>query len=274
MGEAILGATPEGASVYAARVASALGRPHDAERSAKVGRNGVLFDRVLLSYRVDRLSQLAGDSVDQLVDLGGLPDEFRSRLACDLGDADWFHLGYERGQSDTTIKVYLEFQEPLRQRSRGGQSGLVLVHRAYKAALSSGWSGVGTYWCDPTVDGGVLHSVILSSFPKSERGLAVAATDLLAAARARSSGPLMALQVSEEGNERRSWDVNLYGTAMSIGDASEMLLPVFGALGQSRSAELLIESQQSADLGHISGGTARDGTPFVSVYYRDEALLR
>lgn len=84
---------------------------------------------------------------------------------------------------------------------------------------------------------------------------------------------LLYLEASESGNPRRSFDVNLYKTGLFVSDVAAELRAA-AALFEVGSDT--IEAQLGAlghrPLGHISGGTDRYGSEFLSIYGEIQSL--
>jgi hypothetical protein len=78
---------------------------------------------------------------------------------------------------------------------------------------------------------------------------------------------ILYIEVSEEGNPRRSFDVNLYKTGISVNDAAPQLYAIAQQLGIEQDAlRVQMERLGELPLGHLSGGVDRHGREFLSVY--------
>jgi hypothetical protein len=87
------------------------------------------------------------------------------------------------------------------------------------------------------------------------------------AARVRPQAPFLYLEVSETGNPRQSFDVNLYKSGLSVADAASHLRGAaahFGVAGER--FEAVFGEMQQMPLGHIAAGCDRRGGEFLSVY--------
>ena len=100
-----------------------------------------------------------------------------------------------------------------------------------------------------------------------------AALDVLALATARVDAvKLQFLEVTEEGNPRRSFDLNLYDARLAMRDVQaplERLREHFGV--RPGQYQALYDQIRTKPLGHLAGGLHRDGAPFSTVYYGVEA---
>jgi len=95
----------------------------------------------------------------------------------------------------------------------------------------------------------------------------------LAQLAARSSAAPIYLEVGEEGTARRSYDINLYKANLTLAEIEPVLLEAAAryALPQERFAAFYSQLRQRP-FGHLSGGFARDGSDFLTVYYETQPL--
>ena len=78
----------------------------------------------------------------------------------------------------------------------------------------------------------------------------------------------MALDVAEAGNPRQSIDINLYPAGLELRDIASLVTPVVAALdAPARLWDNLLQTHGGKQLGHVSAGQGRDGTPFATVYF-------
>ena len=88
----------------------------------------------------------------------------------------------------------------------------------------------------------------------------------------RNAAPIY-LEVGEEGTARRSYDINLYKANLTLAEIEAVLLEAAAryALPQERFAAFYSQLRQRP-FGHLSGGFARDGSDFLTVYYETQPL--
>src|SRR5262249_19651184 len=81
-------------------------------------------------------------------------------------------------------------------------------------------------------------------------------------------GGVRYLEVTEEGNARRSFDLNLYPAGLTVGDVAPALsrIAAYFALPAGQWGSLF-EPIRSRSLGHLAGGIHRAGDDFFNVYY-------
>src|SRR5690606_21497318 len=78
----------------------------------------------------------------------------------------------------------------------------------------------------------------------------------------------MLLEVEEEGNPRRSLDLNLYDWDLAVGDVAHDLTQAVRALGIDQGKAVAeLDPVLHERLGHVSAGRGRSGEPFLTVYF-------
>jgi hypothetical protein len=84
---------------------------------------------------------------------------------------------------------------------------------------------------------------------------------------------MLYLEVSEEGNPRSSFDVNLYKSGLAVADVGAQLRPAAAHFElAAETIEAQLERLGACPLGHISSGPDRKGNQFLSVYAQTVAL--
>ncbi len=96
-----------------------------------------------------------------------------------------------------------------------------------------------------------------------------AARALLGLAVARvPAAQLQLLEVEEDGNARRSFDLNVYDAGLAVRDAQAALARLREHFGvRPGQFQALYDQVRAKPLGHLAGGVHRDGAPFATVYY-------
>jgi hypothetical protein len=78
----------------------------------------------------------------------------------------------------------------------------------------------------------------------------------------------MYLGVTEEGNSRRSFDVNVHEASLTVSDVAAPIAEACAAYGcPPARVQALLDFASSSRLAHLSGGVSRDGEEFMTVYY-------
>jgi hypothetical protein len=87
------------------------------------------------------------------------------------------------------------------------------------------------------------------------------------AARRIAPEKMLYLEVSEEGNPRRSFDVNLYKAGLRLRELEGCLAPVFAHYRPPQAPLRLLLGQLDKAFGHVAGGLDREGRDFLTLYY-------
>ena len=243
------------------------------EKSFKMSRGSLLSNRYLAGLSRRRILASWIAEVCRRIDM---PEDYLAAFEVQFPRADAVHFGFEQGECSSIYKVYLEFTRAL-LRAGNGANETVLLHLAYKWDVRGdvrepARRAVARYECHPglATEAALARMADLYSGYDGQGSLS-AVGEILALASRRSSEPLMYLEVSEKGNPRRSFDINVHPADLRVKDIEPMLLRLQGnyAVPAAPFGELF-ERVGQQKLGHVSGGTSRDGADFVTVYYEAE----
>jgi len=246
------------------------------EKSFKLARKSLREDRVILGVRsaLATPEALLGACRDI-----GMPQPYLDAFARELGGANTVGFGYEGDGHGGVYKVYLEFWEKLRERvlrdPANREPALLFLGFKWEAG-EGGRAALARYTCHPLLSvRGILARLEALYEARSESPSLGAARAILALAVRRIGGDdsFVYVEAGEEGNPRKSFDLNFYKAGLRVRD----LLPALSALCREYSiaaAELeRVETQAGGRaFGHLSGGLGRDGQDFLTVYYELEAL--
>lgn len=246
-----------------------LGLAWGAETSIKLGPGRLLGGRVLVG--VPR-SALNDDDARGLAEEIGIPPAGWALLAAELPRANAVFFGIEQAPEGVVGKVYLEFWDEVRRQVRADPGPAPrLLHLGVKwSDRQPGRFEVAQYHCHPLLSGrDVLRR--MAALYEGER-LSTSACGLAQAVlrrglRREPTAGLLYEEVSEAGNPRRSWDVNLYKTGLRVRDAMPELVAMGLHFGLDEAAlSSLLAPMEDRLLGHLSGGIDRRGEEFVSLY--------
>jgi hypothetical protein len=236
------------------------------EKSFKLAPGRLLDERLLLGIPRPGAQPAALAAVcEQLA----MPPQFLAAFRAGLADADTVHFGFEDGDSGLLYKVYLEHVRRLAQPG----TAPVLLHLAYK------WDprdperrAVARYVCHRGLDTDGILARLAACYGGSCGAAHELVSGVVRLAAGRASEPLMYLDVAEEGNPRRSFDINLHPAALRLRDIEVQLhaLQRHYAVPASR-FEQLLDMVRGEKLGHLSGGISRDGQEFVTLYHEARA---
>ena len=241
------------------------------EDSFKLASSRLLADRVLIAVRVAGVApQTFGEMAVEL----GIPDKLKAMFLKHLPDADTVGYGIEDGEDGIIHKAYLEFWQKVRHEVLNGSREPALMYLGFKwYARDSSKNVVARYTCYPMLDlAGMLRRIRAIYGAQVDPPSCGAALHLVQLAARRNAAPIY-LEVSEEGTARRSYDINLYKANLTLAEIEPVLLEAAAryALAQERFAAFYSQLRQRP-FGHLSGGFARDGSDFLTVYYETQPL--
>jgi tryptophan halogenase len=190
----------------------------------------------------------------------GFPDPELDAFQRHARQADIVHFGYEAGPEGLLYKVYLEF--PGRIASAAGPT---LLHLAWKwYADRPDQRAIARYIHVPGLNLDEIRARVgrLASAPGA--GLLA---DIAEQAAARSPEPMMYLEVSEEGNPRMSFDLNVHASGLRLCDIEPQLRGLQSWFKAPIAAfDAFCASARDSCLGHVSGGQGRSGADFATFY--------
>lgn len=251
---------------------SARGLRYGREDSFKMSNGRLLADRFLLGIRRRGVPDQA------LLDIAagiGMPQEYKSTFQTGLSDADVVLFGQENGETGLIYKAYLEFWEKVRREVRAtGTKEPALLNLGFKWRTGDNpVNVVSRYTCFPMLDlAGMLHRIRGIYGPGTHQPSCRFALHLVQLAARRNASSIY-MEVSEEGTPRRSYDINLYKANLTLASIEPLLREAASqyALPDGQ-FDALYSRVGSRLLGHLSGGVARDGSDFLTVYYETQPL--
>ena len=241
------------------------------EKSFKLSPGNLHADRVILGVRTKLTNP---ESLLNVCHALGMPAPYLTRFEKLLPEANTVGFGFEGG----AYKVYLEFWEKLRQRVRQEPTNVApeILFLGYKWAISDpSRCALARYTCYPLLSVRGIRNRLAELYDDPAISSLGAAQEIvaLAANRIGSNESFVYVEAAEEGNPRKSFDLNLYKAGLRVAD----LYPILSALCERYSiprarVERLNAEVGSRTFGHLSGGTGRDGQDFLTIYYEIEAL--
>jgi tryptophan halogenase len=253
----------------------ALGAPFGLERSVKMVAGALQADRFLISMHRSALGEPAGDKLLQMSTALGAPPDFRGAITVALADADIVHFGYEGGAERAIYKIYLEYASRVRRAQARDAPDPVLVHLAYKWMPGvPGQGAVTRYIWLPCGSEAALAERLRLLAPAPQTPLALRCGLELLGRACQRTGPrhLFLMEVAEPDNPRRSYDINVYPAELHLRDIADLVTAVameFAIPGPA--VQALLERTGALGVGHLAGGSGRNGAEFVTIYYGVEA---
>ena len=252
----------------------ALGVGFGFEKSFKLSAAGVQDERLILGVRAERVRH---DSVLQICRGLGMPREHLDQFEARLPAANTVGFGFEGGTHGAAYKVYLEFWDRVVEQVRRApsKSAPQLLFLGYKWPVGgAGKSAIAEYTCHPLLPVEAIARRLRALYPHESPSL-VAAQEILqlSAARLGPNDSFVYVEAAEEGNPRRSFDLNFYKAGLRAGDLRSPLSRLFESYSIAGALlESLLEQSAARPFGHLSGGLGRDGEDFLTVYYEIEGI--
>jgi len=236
------------------------------EQSVRMSPKIIETRRCLLSFSLEQAGHDAVADVQQICQAMNAPNMFLQSIARFINAAAFVHFGFEYSGATRIGKCYLELPPPAPSQPRQSgrlqflgfkwslQDSSIAVVSRYKSSLLQDWSEIKAlllastdYMLRP-----ILDSLLQQIQPSSHKLMEIY--------------PL--LEISEEGSDRRSWDLNVYDGQWSLGQIQSSLLAAVETL-QIPQQDFFpwILPISSTALGHIATGIGRNGEPFMTVYY-------
>lgn len=243
------------------------------EKSLKLSAGSLLVDRMILGVRT---SLTDAHSLLRICREIGMPPTHLALFEESLPEANTVGFGFEGSPRGGLFKVYLEFWERLSQRQQagGGQPDLLFLGFKWDARDSTR-AAIARYTCYPllTVKGILGRLDALYEDRKDGPSLQATREIIRLASRQVRNDSFVYVEAAEEGNPRKSFDINFYKAGLRVAE----LQPALAALWRRYS--IPGEPPEGIDVragpcpfGHLSGGLGRDGEDFLTVYYELEGL--
>jgi MoaA/NifB/PqqE/SkfB family radical SAM enzyme len=246
------------------------------ERSFRVCQGTILPNRFLLSICKDDLGANPHKKLRELCQRLGMPEEFRNQATRLLAAAPYLHFGYEENRASSLFKFYLEMGV-VADRPLG--SAPMLLYLAFKwDPTEPSRTAVSRYFWYPGLSVPEMLSRIAAIYgngngngngTRPEDEPFAIARDILVLAEDRiGQGTVRYVEVTEDKNPRKSFELNLYDARVQI----KHLSPHFARICRHYSIpadqiQAVLDPSQSLVIGHLAGGRHREGEDFFNVYY-------
>jgi tryptophan halogenase len=268
MGTTLLNAPPQDAGALAARVfesVDALGVPYRHERSLRLAPGRLQANRVLVSLDRARLGEGAAPRIAQICAQLGMPPGPLAQVEARVAESRGVHFGFE---SDGERGLYKAYFERLAAGAEAAAGAPTLLHLAYKWDPAAPQRCVTTrYVWHPGLAAAALRERMAGIYGPGAPLEAALALLGLAAARV-DAARLQFLEVEEDGNARRSFDLNVYDAGLAVRDFQAPLARLREHFGvRPGQFQALYDQIRNRPLGHLAGGVHRDGEAFATVYY-------
>jgi len=248
------------------------------ERSFRLTKNSIFSNRFLLGTKKNAIREKSHERIRDICIRMNMPEDFLEKLDRNLYDADYIHFGFEEQERACVYKVYLEFYEKIETeiKARTSASDHFLMHRGFKWVVSDNTQrAITEYTWYPSLSvENMVKRVSKISAPHQQGNVIKVAKDILGIAMRRiPHNDILYLEVTEEGNPRKSFDINIYKANLQLSELYPFLLEMCQLYSiPQEQFHTLYESVKHRIFGHLSGGIDREGMSFVTVYYGVEGM--
>ncbi len=261
------------AAVLPFKILEDLAIPCGYERSFKLSEGNILANRYLLGINTaDVTHQQLIDACHQLEMPAPLLEQFQAGLA----GANLVFLGFEAdSQGGALFKVYLEYWDALQKKLQHNPalSEPHLLHRGFKWKFNKpGKNLITEYQCLPGLSTVNIQQRIESQYPGTVAPKCLQAINHIInlAQRKVPEKKFIYVEVSEPGNSRRSFDLNLYPAGLTVQEIIKPLTDAAALLNLDMGQFDQLMSIVSGKLfGHISAGIGRNGDEYLTIYYEN-----
>ena len=245
------------------------------EKSLKLARDNALTDRIILGVR-SRLTN--AQALLRICHEIGMPAAHLAQFEESLPDANTVGFGFEGGPQGGLFKVYLEFWEQVSQRVRHSRAAVQpeLLFLGFKwDARDNAKSAVARYVYHPLLSITGITDRLQDLYENRQDSPSLQATRKLielASGKLRDNS-FVYVEASEEGNPRKSFDINFYKAGLRLADLQPVLETLWQRYAIPGDPRQVIDARAGAcPFGHLSGGLGRDGQDFLTVYYELEGI--
>lgn len=245
----------------------------DFEPSFKVA-HGRLFENRFL-FGIGR--RATGGNLDERVasvcDRMGMPHQLLENFRRTLPDANHVYFGVEKDGQALILKAYLEYRDKIEEEIARGQP----AGRSFTLFTGFKWDtssparrAITRYvWYPYLSVPDMLERLQMSIEPGRNGELLRCIGDVTRRASERiACGDIQYLEVSEEGNPRRSFDINIYKSRLLLEDLYPCLIGVLRHYAVSSDRiESLYQRIRTERFGHLAGGVDRQNKEFMTVYF-------
>jgi hypothetical protein len=243
------------------------------ERSFKVSQKTLLENRFLLGFSKSSIKRNPHERILEICERMEMPDSFMEDFSGKLPEANYVHFGLEENERTCIYKVYLEFYDKIQEeiKSQPSESEQFLLHLGFKWDVSDNTRHAltrYTWYRSLAVEDILVRLADILDPQKYRKSLEIAEGILTTASSRIPHHDILYLEVSEENNPRRSFDINMYRAALELRELHPFLSEMCQHYSiSSETFHALYEQVKTKIFGHLSGGIDREGKDFLTVYY-------
>jgi hypothetical protein len=245
----------------------------DFEHSFKAVHSHLFANRFLIGINRLEMDGNADERIVLICEKIGMPHNLLSSFKRTLLDANHVYFGVEKDEKALIFKAYLEFRDKI-EKEIGGTS---VTGRSFPLFTGFKWDtsslsrqAVTQYaWYPSLPVPEMLERLRMTIDPSRHRGLFEIVQGITKRASERiSHSDIQYLEVTEEGNPRRSFDINIYKAGYRVKELCALLLKAVQdyAIPSGR-FQPVYERIKTERFGHLAGGVDRENRDYMTVYY-------
>ena len=250
------------------------------ERSFKVLEKRLLGNRFLVTMTKDAIGNHTRQKLLDICSQINMPEDFQDVYRENLSFAKYVHFGYEENEKSSIYKAYLEFpanwEAEFLNKPAGADSFALYLGFKWDTSINTK-RALTRYTCYPRIPPETILERLSNLYEGSaQRDSMEIVKGILETALGRIGyGRILYLEVSEDNNPRRSFDINMYRAKLRLEELHPLLLRMCRRFSITEERfRALFDPVRSKRFGHLSGGIDREGKDFLTVYYGIEEYER
>lgn len=240
------------------------------ERSFRIARESLQANRFLLSIGSRELPPDARARAWAICQHMGIPMGLQARFEDEFTRADHLHFGFEGEPGKVICKLYLERTVTGLEAARSRETGEpALQYVAFKWNTEREEHFVSHYHWHAGLSPDAIEKRLMGLCAAAPPGMLDIAGAVVKAAAARlPSERLLYLEVTEEGQRRHSFDLNVYDARLLVRELQATLFAMRDHFDvRPGQFQVLYDQIKTQRMGHLAGGVHRDGQHFFNLYF-------
>ena len=243
------------------------------ERSCEFLAKTLLENRFLLGFEKSMIKRNPDEKIMGICARMNMPEDFLAAFLENLPEANIVGFGFGEHAGTCIVKAYLEFGARFYRaiKSKPHSPEPYLSHLGFKwDAEDNTRKALARYTCFPGYTTEEMQERLSEDFYGGKAGgtFEIVKGILDLASSKVSKERFLYLDVKEEHNPRSSFDINVYGANLQLQEIYSFLLDM--CRHYSIPEKQFLNSYEPAKtqiLGHLAGGTDREGRDFFTIYY-------
>jgi hypothetical protein len=259
----------------------ALGIDYSFERSFKVSGNDLLGNRFLMAVNKNRMPEAKRHGViTGICRQLGMPAELLEAFEKNLPEADTVNFGFEENRRDCVYKIYLDFLSKWKKEAAGTprECDPFVMFFGYKwDSRDPGKRALTRYVWYPSISFEQIKENFSEIFQSQKHlePLQIAKDLMDMVSKKTTHDNVYYLDVTEENNPRKSFDLNVYKAGLRLKQLYPLLARTIRHYSISAEAfHALYNPIRTKAFGHLSGGIGRAGKDFLTVYHGLEEIAK